>query len=175
MGYILAADSGSGQRLLWLVVFFVSLGLAICLTQQAYVNWQENQVITTLKDIAKPISQLSFPAITVCGSGLNMNLVLEVITTLVTNRRPSSPFKAFGTNFRKWKKEEILEDPEHNRTYEEWLEIYLEEKYQIKSQSENFFDILDTMLAPNENSLATSLGFVLNLITNIYSAVYFPY
>ena len=35
------------------------------------------QVITTLKDIAKPISQLSFPAITVCGSGLNMNLVLE--------------------------------------------------------------------------------------------------
>ena len=40
--------------------------------------------------------------------------------------------------------------------------MYLEEKYQIKSDSENFFDLLDTMLAPNENSLATSLGFVLN-------------
>ena len=104
------------------------------------------QVITTLKDIAKPISQLSFPAITVCGSGFNLNLVLE----------------AFGSRFRKWKKEEINNDPDNNRTYDEWLEVYLRDNYQIESRSENFFDILDTMLSPNENSLATSLGTLLN-------------
>ena len=108
------------------------------------------QVITTLKDIAKPISQLSFPAITVCGSGFNLNLVLE----------------AFGSRFRKWKKVEIDNDPESNRTYDEWLEVYLKDKFQIESKSENFFDILDTMLSPNENSLATSLGILLNLSSN---------
>ena len=109
------------------------------------------QVITTLKDIAKPISQLSFPAITVCGSGFNLNLVLE----------------AFGSRFRKWKKVEIDNDPESNRTYDEWLEVYLKDKFQIESKSENFFDILDTMLSPNENSLATSLGILLNFIKNL--------
>ena len=109
------------------------------------------QVITTLKDIAKPISQLSFPAITVCGSGFNLNLVLE----------------AFGSRFRKWKKVEIDNDPESNRTYDEWLEVYLKDKFQIESKSENFFDILDTMLSPNENSLATSLGILLNSIKNL--------
>ena len=45
VGYLLDPQARSGHRLLWLLVFVTSLALAISLTHQAYVHWQENQVL----------------------------------------------------------------------------------------------------------------------------------
>ena len=44
LGYILDPQTVSAHRLLWLLVFSLSLGLATTLTYQAYVHWQDNQV-----------------------------------------------------------------------------------------------------------------------------------
>ena len=44
VGYLLDPQSKSGHRLLWLLVFLTSLALAVSLTHQSYVHWQDNQV-----------------------------------------------------------------------------------------------------------------------------------
>ena len=44
VGYLLDPQSRPGHRLLWLLVFITSLALAISLTHQSYVHWQDNQV-----------------------------------------------------------------------------------------------------------------------------------
>ena len=36
---------------------------------QAYITWQDNQVLTTLHTTGLPISEIDFPAITICGQG----------------------------------------------------------------------------------------------------------
>ena len=36
---------------------------------QAYDVWQADPTITTLRTTAKPISDIAFPAITICGQG----------------------------------------------------------------------------------------------------------
>ena len=33
------------------------------------------QVVTTLKDTSKPVADVPFPALTICGSGVHMNNV----------------------------------------------------------------------------------------------------
>ena len=50
VGYLLDPQSRSGHRVLWVLVFFTSLALAISLTHQSYVHWQENQVEPGLRD-----------------------------------------------------------------------------------------------------------------------------
>ena len=36
---------------------------------QAYIQWDNNPVLTSLHTTAKPISELDFPSITICGQG----------------------------------------------------------------------------------------------------------
>ena len=36
---------------------------------QAYDAWQQEPTVTTLRTTAKPISDIAFPAITICGQG----------------------------------------------------------------------------------------------------------
>ena len=46
------------------------LGLVfIRISPQAYNDWQENPVLTSVKTTGKPISEMEFPAITICSQG----------------------------------------------------------------------------------------------------------
>ena len=36
---------------------------------QVYTDWQENPVLTSIKTTSKPIGEIDFPAITICGQG----------------------------------------------------------------------------------------------------------
>ena len=38
---------------------------------QAYTEWQEKPIVATLVTTGKPISDIEFPAITICGQGTN--------------------------------------------------------------------------------------------------------
>ena len=39
------------------------------LFKKAYNDWQDNPVLTTVSTTAMPISEIEFPAITICGQG----------------------------------------------------------------------------------------------------------
>ena len=48
----------------------------------------DEQVVTTLKNTAKPVTEVQFPAVTICGSGFHM----------------SNVEKKINLNFQKWRK-----------------------------------------------------------------------
>ena len=134
LGYILDKDLGRADRALWNIICLCFASLAVLLTRQAYNHWQDNQVVITLKNTAKPVNQIRFPAVTICSSGLHMDLVENVITD----------------SFLKW----------HNSSTEPTqanMAEYMAEYFNIRDKTGNIMDILDTMVATSvEASVAAN-------------------
>ena len=93
--------------------------------------------MTTLKQTAKPVTDLPFPAVTICASGLHMDNVEKKV----------------AENFAKWREENNKKD-NNKEAIEKDIKEYMHTAFQIKreaikSESVNILDILDTMIAPN--------------------------
>ena len=104
------------------------------------------QVVTVLKDTSKPVTDVAFPALSICGSGLHMNNVQ----------------KKLAKDFDVWRVEE-MRNKTNMEAMKEDFEDFMLTRFQIKpshtkgDQSINILDILDTFSAPNvEASLAAN-------------------
>ena len=72
VGYAFNQELPNLDRILW-ILFCLSLGsLAVFWTYQSYDDWRQNRVITTLKNTAKPVTEVDFPMVTICTDGLHM-------------------------------------------------------------------------------------------------------
>ena len=97
-----------------------------------------DQVTTTLKRTDKPITDVAFPAVTICSAGLHMGNVEKKVTE----------------NFMKWS-EEKHETREDLQAIRHQMMQYMRQTFQIEPPDEvgrnpvNILDILDTMVAPN--------------------------
>ena len=124
------------DRLLWLVVVVSFLALASYLSYNSYTEWRGDQVITTLKDTVMPVSEVAFPAITICGGGNHMDNVERAVLE----------------DFRRWRKDDEKKGIENIRKD---LADYMIEVYQMPDQDTNILDILNMMVASNvETSVA---------------------
>ena len=95
-------------------------------------------MLTTLKDTAKPVTEVPFPALTICASGLHMNNVEAKLTR----------------DFKDWRAEN-----KKNKTSKEAIsfdaEGFMLEMFQIQpvdsptEQQISILDILDMMIASN--------------------------
>ena len=103
--------------------------------------------MTTLKETAKPVTDLPYPAVTICSSGFHM----------------SNVEKKIAENFAKWRSQNNrIGDTEE--AIEDDIEEYMLTTFQIKSaeattgtKPANIIDILDTMIAPKvESSVAAN-------------------
>ena len=91
-------------------------------------------MITTLKSSAKPVTDLLFPAVTICGAGLHMDNVEKVLY---------NDFQRF------------LQDQDfHNGTtggQKELYNKYMKEVFQIKEEgTTDILEILSTMISPSD-------------------------
>ena len=98
--------------------------------------------MTTLKSTAKPVTEVAFPALTICSSGFHM----------------SNVEKKIEEHFAQW----MLENKRNKATRKD-VEDFMLEIFQIKADAEenqtvHILDILDTMISPNnvDASLATN-------------------
>ena len=66
-------------RIFWLLIFLISLCITLSVLHFSFTDWQNDQVITNLKNKAKPVTELDFPAVTICGSGQHMGIVEKVM------------------------------------------------------------------------------------------------
>ena len=107
------------------------MGLAIYLSVESYNQWQARPVITTLKNTAKPVTEISFPTVTICGSGL-YNENVEIALEKSFNRWRLSDKKSWNTD-----------------DVNDLLAEFIEEKFQIKEKGLTIMDILNTMVSPN--------------------------
>ena len=126
IGYIFDQSLGCADQVLWLVATVCVMVVALWMITTAYLDWQENQVITTLKTTTKSVTDTEFPAITVCAGGLHMDLVEKVLYS----------------NFEQWRK------TASNETSEDEFSLFMKEKYQIKEAGLTILDILNTMISP---------------------------
>ena len=121
------------DRILWLLVVLAFVGLATILTWDIWEQWEEDQVVTTLKNTAKPVTEVPFPTVTICGAGLHMTNVEKKI----------------GGNFVAWRRENARHE-ESMEGKEKDMEDYMAQTFQIEiGSSVNILDILNTMIAPN--------------------------
>ena len=118
-------------KLLWASLCVLSMSLAIKVSVDAYNQWQKRPVITTLKNIAKPVDEIAFPAVTICGSGLYMENIEKTLEKRFNSWRLR--------NKKSWDSEDL----------KDLLAEFMEEKFQIKEKGLTIMDILNTMVSPN--------------------------
>ena len=138
ISYIFDRSLPMVDRLLWLVVVVSFLGLASYLTYNSYTEWRGEQVITTLKDTVMPVTEVAFPAITICGGGNHMDNVERAVLDDFTKWRQDNERKGIDN---------IGKD----------MANYMVQIYQITDKDTNIMDILDMMIASNvEKSVAAN-------------------
>ena len=54
------------ERLFWTIVFVTSIYFAWILIMESYIKWRENQIITNVDEYPTLMSEIPFPAITIC-------------------------------------------------------------------------------------------------------------
>ena len=69
IAYIFEDDRLFIERILWVIVVIVAIYIAASLSITAYVNWQENPVLTSVGTTGYPIERVRFPSITICAQG----------------------------------------------------------------------------------------------------------
>ena len=95
-------------------------------------------MVTTLKDTSKPVADVPFPSLTICGSGFHINNVEKKLVL----------------DFKEWRAQNGRNETTKQAIKKD-TEDFMQTKFQIKpSQTEqehplNILDILDTMIAPD--------------------------
>ena len=121
------------SNLLWLLICVCCSIFAIYLVTESYTMWQKEPVITTLKTVGKPVTEIAFPTVTICSPGLfieNVKVALE-------------------KSFNQWRFTNMkgLEGSEIPTLMAE----FMEEKFQMKEGGNvNIMDILNTMISPKD-------------------------
>ena len=79
VGYIFKKSLPLTDRIIWFFSVVLFLTFACYFVFTAYNQWQDSLTITSLENTAMDVTDLEFPAVTLCASGLNMKAVKKVI------------------------------------------------------------------------------------------------
>ena len=142
VSYVFSRSLPLVDRLVWGLITLTCLSLAAYWSITAYGNWQENMVVTSLKDPAMSVTNLPFPAVTICTSGLDMAAVKDKLMK----------------DFDSWKMEagKTSIDKEEDKAH---LEEYMMIKFEIEDiSSKNIFDIVKALSSPDPGKTMKSLS-----------------
>jgi hypothetical protein len=73
--YIFQTNQTQIGKVFWSMVIIAMLALGTYWSVCAYQDWLNNPVITTIKTSALSIKEIDFPAVTICGQGMNADIV----------------------------------------------------------------------------------------------------
>ena len=111
-------------------------GLAAHLSVEVYLEWQERQVVTVLADTELPVTELDFPAVTICSDGLNMNAV---------ERALQKDLELW------WEKEEAKGARKKRSTPEGSIDHFMMDKFNLEP-GKSIFDVLRALSTPEDVS-----------------------
>ena len=132
VSYIFDRTVSVFDRLLWTIICLASVLFAVYLIHNTYTDWQDDQVITTLKNVAQPVTDYDFPAFTICGAGQHMGNVEKVLFH----------------NFMQWEQKQAVKGQQ--KLAEDSFAEYLKETFQIHEKGTNILDIMNTMISPSD-------------------------
>ena len=137
ISYISNAANSIVDKVYWSTFFIGCLLVSLFLIQSSYKDWQSNKVITSLKTVAKPVTDLGFPAVTICAEGLHMNAVEKVLYD----------------DFMEWDKAQAGNN--ESEVKERFMK-YMKEIYLITKNDFNILDVLNTFVAPTEQTASSN-------------------
>ena len=73
VGHIFASKSPLGQKIYWITTVTLMLTLAMYLSVEMFVNWNENEVVTNIKSASDV--KVEFPSVTFCSQGIILVLL----------------------------------------------------------------------------------------------------
>ena len=79
IGYVFNKSQPLSDRIIWFLSVVLFLTFACFFVLLAYNQWQDSPTITNLEKTTKDVTELEFPGVTICASGLNMKAVRKVI------------------------------------------------------------------------------------------------
>lgn len=125
--YLFQSSQTQVGRLFWLLVIISMLALGTYWSVTAYNDWITNPVVTTVKTSALKIKNIEFPAVTICGQGVNDDIItagfFKIFYNYTSKRNISYGMSPIRT-VRTWKS---LDDPRFKIDKEDmdkWLKIY---------------------------------------------------
>jgi len=69
--YIFQTNQTTFGKIFWSTVVFLMIVLGCYWSINAYNDWVNNPVVTTINTTAYPVRNLDFPAVTICAPGTN--------------------------------------------------------------------------------------------------------
>ena len=126
ISYVSDPDLSPLDRLLWLLIFFAFFGLAVVSIKTSHLEWQNDQVISTMTFLKEPMTTFS-PSITICSPGLHMDQIEMVLLS----------------EFEKWK-----QGRKSNDSMENWYAHFMKEEFGINDENINIMDVISTMIHP---------------------------
>ena len=69
LNYIFFANQTLFGRIFWIIVVTMMLCLGVYWSITAYLDWQDQLVLTTITTTAYSVKQIEFPAVTFCSPG----------------------------------------------------------------------------------------------------------
>ena len=128
-------------------------GLAAHLSVEVYLEWQERQVVTVLADTELPVTQLDFPAVTICSDGLNMHAVE----------------RALQKDLELWREKEEAKGTRRKRsTAQESIDQFMMEKFNLEP-GKSIFDVLRALSTPEDVSAVVASNAIREVFgTSVY-------
>lgn len=112
---------------------------SVYLSMDAFFDWRQNMIITRFENSELPVTEIDFPAVTVCSQGLNMDNVAKAVerdfTEWHTERRSVNQAR---------RRREAEEEEESLQTL---MAIYLKEKFDINEDDPSILDIIQSTSA----------------------------
>ena len=131
VSYIANTKASRLERLLWTLLLLLLLGLSLYLGLGVITDYQTNRVITTLGDTTKPITDLSFPAVTICSKGLNMEAVKMAVEQ----------------DYIQWSNDQTRRKREVSTG--STVEEFMRTRFGVEEDGANLLDVLQAMAAPD--------------------------
>ena len=80
INYVFASFLSFHDRLFWLFIFIAGLIFSVYLSLDAFLDWRKNMIVTRFENSELPVTEIEFPAVTICSQGLNMENVAQAVT-----------------------------------------------------------------------------------------------
>ena len=128
INYVFASFLSFNDRIFWLIIFLAGLVFSIYLSLDAFIDWRQNMIITRFENSELPVTEIAFPAVTICSQGLNMDNVA----------------KAVERDFYEWHQQKIKNKRRKRETVQDMMSFYLKEKFDIEKDDPSILDIIQS-------------------------------
>ena len=112
LAYLVEDGRSSIERIFWILITTLAISFTAFQTTQLYRQWKDDPVVTSLDTVKMPISEIEFPAVTICPQGS----VNEIMNSVLFKQ-----FKEYvneKTSGRRLKRSTSLEIQQDNDTHD---------------------------------------------------------